>query len=116
MTEPLEAAESSASTPPTGLAVELLDVVQSLPGVSAVYPAQPLWQSIAGAALSAVTGEDLAPISLTDTAETLAVKARIGVNTPHPAPAVAREVAQAIRTHLLPRAAVVEVYVVKVGG
>lgn len=116
MTEPLDAAGSSASTTPTGLAEELLDVVQSVPGVSAVYPAQPLWQSIAGSALSAVTGEPLPVIGLTDTAGTLAVKARIGVSTPRPAPAVARDVADAIRRHLLPRAAAVEVSVVKVGS
>ena len=98
------------------MADELLGVVQSVDGVTAVYPAQPLWQSIAGAALSVVTGGTPALITLTDDAGVLAVKARIAVGTSRPAPAVAREVAEAVRKHLLPRPAAVDVSVVKVGG
>ncbi|MCP1411330.1 hypothetical protein [Paenarthrobacter sp. A20] len=121
MTEPLEVGDAApASVSGTwvelgGLAEQLLGVVQAVEGVSAVYPAQPLWQSIAGAALSALTGETPSLISLTDDAGVLAVKMRIAVATSRPAPVVAREVAEAVRRHLLPRPAAVEVSVVKVG-
>jgi hypothetical protein len=97
------------------LAEELFLVIQAVEGVAAVYPAQPLWQSIAGAAIAAVTGESLPPVAVSGDADTLAVKVRIGVDAVRPAPKVAREVADAVRRHLLPRAAAVEVYVVKVG-
>ncbi|MCD4851795.1 hypothetical protein LN996_13320 [Arthrobacter sp. AK01] len=121
MTEPLEVGDAApASVSGTwaelgGLAEQLLGVVQAVEGVNAVYPAQPLWQSIAGAALSALTGETPSLISLTDDAGVLAVKMRIAVATSRPAPVVAREVAEAVRRHLLPRPAAVEVSVVKVG-
>ncbi len=126
MTESLEAGDSqpaaavpaaisAAAATSAALAEELLGVVQSVEGVSAVYPAQPLWQSIAGAALSALTGESPSLITLTDDAGVLAVKTRIAVVTSRPAPTVAREVVQAVRRHLLPRPAAVDVSVVKVG-
>jgi hypothetical protein len=124
MTEPLEAGDAASghasdaggtSADLGGLAEELLGVVQSVEGVSAVYPAQPLWQTIAGAALSVVTGDTPALITLTDHAGVLAVKTRIAVGTSRPAPAVARDVAQAVRGHLLPQPAAVDVSVVKVG-
>ncbi|MET4542236.1 hypothetical protein ABIE37_004041 [Arthrobacter bambusae] len=124
MTEFLEAANTSpaggspggSAGASTDLAEELLGLVQAVDGVHSVYPAQPLWQSIAGAALAAVTGETLPLIGLTETAEVLAVKVRIGVNASRPAPAVTREAAGAIRRHLLPRAAAVEISVVKLGS
>ena len=121
MTEPMDvgaaapASASGASADLGILAEQLLGVVQSVEGVSSVYPAQPLWQSIAGAALSVVTGDTPALITLTDEAGVLAVKTRIAVGTSRPAPAVAREVAEAVRRHLLPRPAAVDVSVVKVG-
>ncbi|SDX24048.1 hypothetical protein SAMN04487912_10933 [Arthrobacter sp. cf158] len=121
MTEPMDvgaAAPASASAASADLGIlaeQLLGVVQSVEGVSSVYPAQPLWQSIAGAVLSVVTGDTPALITLTDEAGVLAVKTRIAVGTSRPAPAVAREVAEAVRRHLLPRPAAVDVSVVKVG-
>ncbi|SEJ55214.1 hypothetical protein SAMN04487917_10732 [Arthrobacter sp. yr096] len=121
MTEPMDvgaAAPASASGALADLGIlaeQLLGVVQSVEGVSSVYPAQPLWQSIAGAALSVVTGDTPALITLTDEAGVLAVKTRIAVGTSRPAPAVAREVAEAVRRHLLPRPAAVDVSVVTVG-
>lgn len=120
MTEFLKAANTSpaggSAAASTTLAEELLVLVQAVEGVHSVYPAQPLWQSIAGAALAAVTGETLPLIGLAGTADTLAVKVRIGVDASRPAPAVTREAAAAIRRHLLPRAAVVEISVVKLGS
>ncbi|MEO3941212.1 hypothetical protein V3C41_09045 [Paenarthrobacter nicotinovorans] len=116
VTAPTTAPTASAIPAPatvTVLAEELLGVVQAVDGVHAVYPAQPLWQSIAGAAIAAVTGEALPLIGLAETAGVLAVKVRIGVDASRPAPAVTREAAAAIRQHLLPRAAVVEISVVK---
>ncbi|TVU60173.1 hypothetical protein FQP90_17450 [Paenarthrobacter nitroguajacolicus] len=120
MTEFLEAANTSpvggSAAVSTALAEELLGLVQAVEGVHSVYPAQPLWQSIAGAALAAVTGEKLPLIGLVETGDTLAVKVRIGVSASHPAPAVTRKAAGAIRRHLLPRAAVVEISVVQLGS
>lgn len=116
VTAPTTAPTASAIPAPatvTVLAEELLGVVQAVDGVHAVYPAQPLWQSIAGAAIAAVTGEALPLIGLAETAGVLAVKVRIGVDGSRPAPVVTREAAAAIRQHLLPRAAVVEISVVK---
>ncbi|BCW60777.1 hypothetical protein [Arthrobacter sp. StoSoilB20] len=116
VTGPVTAPTASAIPAPatvTVLAEELLGVVQAVDGVHAVYPAQPLWQSIAGAAIAAVTGEALPLIGLAETAGVLAVKVRIGVDASRPAPVVTREAAAAIRQHLLPRAAVVEISVVK---
>ncbi|KUM35812.1 hypothetical protein [Arthrobacter sp. EpRS71] len=124
MTEHLEPASFSPSetspvaephaTAPSAVAEELLRVIQAVEGVTAVYPAQPLWQSIAGAAIAAVTGESLPLVAVSGDADPLAVKVRIGVGTVLPAPKVARKVAEAVRNHLLPRPAAVEVYVVKV--
>jgi len=99
----------------SSVAEDLLPVIQGVGGVAAVYQAQPLWQSIAGAAIAAVTGESLPLVAVTEGAENVAVKVRIGVDTALPAPKVAREVADAIRKHLFPRPAAVEVYVVKLG-
>lgn len=107
------AAEPPADAP-SAVAEELLRVIQAVEGVTAVYPAQPLWQSIAGAAIAAVTGESLPLVAVSGGADPLAVKVRIGVGTVLPAPKVARKVAEAVRNHLLPRPAAVEVFVVKV--
>lgn len=43
--------------PDAALPAELRAVIEAVHGVTAVYPARPLWQTIAGAARSAVTGE-----------------------------------------------------------
>ncbi|MGR0161954.1 hypothetical protein [Paenarthrobacter nitroguajacolicus] len=119
MTERFEPASISPASvdpvAPSAAAEELLRVIQAVEGVTGVYPSQPLWQSIAGAAIAAVTGESLPLVAISGDADTLAVKVRIGVGTVLPAPKVAREVADAVRKHLLPRASAVEVYVVKVG-
>lgn len=118
MTDPLKAGDNSPAGPAdtaADLAGELLRVVQSVAGVSTAYPAQPLWQSIAGAALSVVTGEAPPLISVAIIDDVVTVKARIGVSTSRPAPEVARDVADAVRKHLLPRSAAVDVSVVKVG-
>lgn len=122
MTEQLEPGSISpiaGSRASADVAEELLLVIQAVEGVTAVYPAQPLWQSIAGAAMAAVTGETLPLVGINGTAgttDTLVVKARIGVEGSRPAPEVTREAARAIRKHLLPRAAVVEISVVKMGS
>ncbi|MFC8040993.1 hypothetical protein ACFUOZ_16695 [Paenarthrobacter sp. NPDC057355] len=108
MTEHLE------TNSPT-LAEELLGVVQGVDGVMAVYPAQPFWQSIAGAAVAAVTGEQLPLIGLSGHGDGIAVKARIGVGILRPAPEVAREAAAAVRRRLGNKSAVVEILVVKIG-
>lgn len=101
---------------PNELAAELLQIITAVDGVTAVYPAQPLWQSIAGAAVSAVTGEAAPTVAVAASGDSLAVKARIGVGGPRPAPEVARAVAGAIRQHLSPRRCAVEVVVVQIGG
>ena len=46
-----------AELPDGALPAELRAVIEAVHGVTAVYPARPLWQTIAGAARSAVTGE-----------------------------------------------------------
>ncbi|MFF2844242.1 hypothetical protein [Paenarthrobacter sp. NPDC057981] len=97
------------------LADELLGVVQAVDGVTTVYPAQPLWQSIAGAAVAAVTGEAQPLIGLSGNGDDVAVRVRIGVGILRPAPEVAREVAAAVRGHLGNASAVVEILVVKIG-
>jgi len=137
MTEFMEAENTSpaagqagapTATTPAGLndlAGELLGIVQAVDGVHSVYPAQPLWQSIAGAAMAAVTGEALPLIALNGPggpggpggpADMLTVKVRIGVEGSRPAPEVTREAAGAIRKYLHPRTAVVEISVVKLGS
>ncbi|UOD82896.1 hypothetical protein [Paenarthrobacter ureafaciens] len=97
------------------LAEELLGVVQAVDGVTAVFPAQPLWQSIAGAAAAAVTGEQQPLVGLSGQGEGIGVKVRIGVGIHRPAPEVARDVAAAVRKHLRNASTVVEVLVVKIG-
>ncbi|MFI2564602.1 hypothetical protein ACIPY3_14405 [Paenarthrobacter sp. NPDC089714] len=98
------------------LAEELTQVVQAVDGVSALFPARPLWQSLAGAAIQAVTGEAQPLVGLSENPDGVSVKVRIGVGASHPAPAVARKVAEAIRSCLQEPAAVVEVSVVKIEG
>ncbi|WP_426005211.1 hypothetical protein ACPFL9_00865 [Paenarthrobacter sp. NyZ202] len=103
--------------PATGaLADQLMRIAQAVDGVSALFPARPLWQSVAGVALQAITGEALPLVALTESPGGVSVKVRIGVEAAHSAPAVARRVAQAIRSHLHEPAAAVEVSVVKIGG
>lgn len=101
---------------PGALAAELQQIIAAVDGVSALYPAQPLWQSIAGAALAAVTGEPLPPVIVAASGDGLTVKARIGVDRAYPAPEVTRAVAGAIRQHLRPQRCAVEVVVVQIGG
>lgn len=106
MTEPLTGA----------LAEELAQIVLGVDGVSTLFPARPLWQSLAGAALQAVTGDTLPLVGVSETPDAVSVKVRIGVAAGHPAPAVARAVAQSIRNGLRQPAAAVEVSVVKIEG
>lgn len=101
-------------TTPAGLAAELRDVILDVDGVAEVFPARPLWQNIAGAARSAVTGEPLPVVQVEFDGEAVDVLTRIGVNTARPAPAVVRSVAAAIREHLGPRTATVRVQLVQV--
>ncbi|ABM10227.1 hypothetical protein [Arthrobacter sp. Rue61a] len=115
MTEPAETANHSHAVISADVAKELLGIVQAVAGVVSVYPAQPLWQSIAGAAVAAITGEALPLIGVTVSPDGVAVKARIGVGTVRPAPEVAREAAAAVRQHLHPASAAVEILVVKIG-
>lgn len=101
---------------PGALAAELQQIIAAVDGVSALYPAQPLWQSIPGTALSAVTGEPLPPVAVAGSGDSLTVKTRIGVGRAYPAPEVTRAVAGAIRKHLSPQPCAVEVVVVQIGG
>lgn len=98
------------------LADELTLIALSVDGVSTLFPARPLWQSVAGAAVQAVTGEALPLVAVTETSDGISIKVRIGVEATHAAPAVARKVAAAIRRHLDQPAAAVEVSVVKIEG
>lgn len=98
---------------PAGLAAELHDAILAVDGVAEVFPARPLWQNIAGAARSAVTGEPLPVVQVEFRGEAVDVLARIGVGTARPAPAVVRSVAAAIRDHLGPRTATVRVQLVQ---
>ncbi|BCW73096.1 hypothetical protein [Arthrobacter sp. NicSoilB8] len=120
MTEPLPRGDGTPALPaelPAALASELQAIIQAVDGVTAVYPARPLWQTIAGAARSAVIGEAHAPVDVTTsgagTAVT-AVKARIGVSGAYPAPDVARAVAAAVRRHLSPQPVTVQVGIVRI--
>ena len=104
---------------PAELPAELQAVIAAVDGVTAVYPARPLWQTIAGAARSAVTGDAQAPVDVDDSGAATTVttvKARIGVSGAHPAPDVARAVAAAVRRHLSPRPVTVQVAIVQVGA
>lgn len=98
------------------LAAELQQIIATVDGVATLYPAQPLWQTIAGAARSAVTGESVPTVAVASNGDALTVKARIGVATDRPAPDVVRAVAGAIRQHLSPRPCTVQVVVVQIGG
>ncbi|HKU34954.1 MAG TPA: hypothetical protein VJP90_05340 [Paenarthrobacter sp.] len=106
MTEPLAGA----------LAEELAQIALSVDGVGTLFPARPLWQSLAGAALQAVTGDAQPLVGVSETPDGVSVKVRIGVAAGHAAPAVARAVAQSIRSGLRQPAAAVEVSVVKIEG
>ncbi|MGO4805905.1 hypothetical protein AB4089_12330 [Arthrobacter sp. 2MCAF15] len=100
---------------PAGLAAELQVVIQAVDGVTAVYPARPLWQTIAGAARSAVTGEPEPPVDVSATGDAVAVRTRIGVSGAHPSPDVARAVAAAVRQHLGDHRVIVQVGIAQIG-
>ena len=93
------------------LAAELERVILAVDGVTDVYPARPLWQSIAGAARSAVTGAPPTAIQVEPAGTAAEVRARIGISGVRPAPDVARAVAAAVRAHLSPRTVTVRVQV-----
>ena len=114
---------------PLPAADELYEVIRSVDGVTAVYPARPAWQNIAGAALSAVTGVQLPPVLVLPGAEapgalpgaeapgtTAEVRTRIGVSSAHRAPDVCRDVAAAVRRHLDPLTVTVDVQVAAISG
>jgi hypothetical protein len=112
------AAKNAADIPgesAAGLAVELRQVLHAVEGVQTLYPAQPLWQGIAGAAYSAATGEARTPVAVSISADAVSVKTRIGVSAGHRAPDVARSAASAVRSYLHPRTCAVEVIVVQIG-
>lgn len=121
MTEPMVPPGGASAPMPAGtqsletLAAELQQLVMAVDGVSALYPAHPLWQTIAGAAFSAVTGAPLPPVAVAESGDGVKIKLRLGVGAPHSAPHVARAVASAIRQHLGPRPCAVEVAVVQIG-
>ena len=95
---------------------ELQAVILAVDGVTALFPAQPLWQSIVGAAVSAVSGEAVPPVVVATGPDGVTVKARIGVDAVHQAPDVVRSVARAVRHYVHPRRCTVEVVVVQLGG
>ncbi|MBP1134452.1 hypothetical protein JOE31_000684 [Arthrobacter sp. PvP023] len=98
----------------------LYEVIRSVDGVTAVYPARPAWQNIAGAALGAATGVQLPPVLVLASAAapgtTAEVRTRIGVSSAHRAPDVCREVAAAVRRHLEPLSVTVDVQVAAISG
>ena len=103
------------------LPAELQAIVEAVDGVTAVYPARPLWQTIAGAARSAVTGEAPAPVDVATSgtgtgAAVTTVTVRIGVSGAYPAPDVARAVAAAVRRRLSPHPVSVQVGIVRIGN
>lgn len=122
MTEPLRPGDGAPNIPAiepaasatAGLAAELQRVLQAVEGVQTLYPAQPLWQSIAGAAYSAAIGEARTPVAVGASGDTLTVKTRLGVSAAHSAPDVARSAASAVRSYLHPRTCAVEVIVVQI--
>ncbi|RKR15532.1 hypothetical protein [Arthrobacter oryzae] len=119
MTEPLSPGDGTHAPDAAALAAELQSVIEAVAGVTAVYPARPLWQTIAGAARSAVTGEARSRVDVasSDTGRPVtAVKVRIGVSGAHPAPHVARAVAAAVRQHLSPHPVTVQVGIVQIGS
>ena len=101
------------------LPAELQAIIEAVDGVTAVYPARPLWQTIAGAARSAVTGEAPAPVDVATSGAGTAVTTvtvRIGVSGAYPAPDVARAVAAAVRRRLSPNPVSVQVGIVRIGN
>ena len=100
------------------LPAQLRAVIEAVHGVTAVYPARPLWQTIAGAARSAVTGEAPPAVDVIDSgagATPSTVRTRIGVSGAYPAPEVARAVAAAVRRHFSPHPVNVHVGIVQIG-
>jgi hypothetical protein len=98
------------------LPAALQEIIQSVDGVTAVYPARPLWQTIAGAARSAVTGERQWAVDVDTSGGATTVRTRIGVSGARPAPEVARAVAAAVRRYLGPRTVTVQVAIVQIGA
>ncbi|WP_237563442.1 hypothetical protein [Arthrobacter sp. H-02-3] len=121
---PPAAARSSGVLAPTAfsaasLPAQLREIILAVDGVTTVYPARPLWQTIAGAARSALGGATPSPVDVTEAGTGTAVttvKARIGVSGAYPAPDVARAVAAAVRQHFSPQPVSVEVAIVHIGG
>ncbi|KUM33545.1 hypothetical protein [Arthrobacter sp. EPSL27] len=119
MTQPSVPGDAVAAVPSGAesgeqLAAELQEVIRAVDGVTALYPAQPLWQSIAGAVVSAVTGEQPALVALADSGAGLTVRARIGVDATRPAPEVVRAAAGAVRQYLSPRPCAVQIVVAQI--
>jgi hypothetical protein len=110
MNQPSRSGDATAGGP----AAELREVILAVDGVAEVYPARPLWQTIAGAARSAVTGEPLPAVLVEFAGAAAVVRTRVGVSGVLPAPDVARAVAAAIRTHLGPQPATVQVQIVQI--
>jgi hypothetical protein len=111
----LAPAAFSAASPPA----QLQEVILAVDGVTTVYPARPLWQTIAGAARSAAGAATPSPVDVTESGTgtvVTTVKARIGVSRAYPAPDVARAVAAAVRRHFSPQPVSVEVAIVHFGG
>lgn len=107
-----------AELPDAALPAELRAVIEAVHGVTAMYPARPLWQTIAGAARSAVTGEAPPAVDVIDSgagATPSTVRTRIGVSGAYPAPEVARAVAAAVRRHFSPHPVNVHVGIVQIG-
>ncbi|WP_208750020.1 hypothetical protein [Arthrobacter sp. PM3] len=117
MTEPLPPGSATPGVPSGGgLSAALQEIIQSVDGVTAVYPARPLWQTIAGAARSAVSGERQWAVDVDTSGGATTVRTRIGVSGARPAPEVARAVAAAVRRHLDPGTATVNVGIVRIGA
>ncbi|MET3923446.1 hypothetical protein [Arthrobacter sp. UYEF20] len=78
-------------------------LIRDIPGVTALYPADPAWQRTAAGIADAITGAGSLPeaaVTLSTVGTATSVQVRIGVDPASPAPAVARRVAAAIRNEL----------------
>lgn len=83
-------------------AEHLSRLIQDIPGVTALYPADPAQRTAAGLAeaIAGPGGHPAAAVSLSTVGTATSVQVRIGVDPAIPAPTVARRVAAAIRKEL----------------
>ncbi len=101
-------------SPSASLAAQLQAGVLAVEGVSSTYPSQPLWKAFAADAVAAVMKDAAPHVDIAAAGDGFRVSVRIGVGPDHHAPEVGRAVAGAIRRHLAPHPAEVQVSIVKI--